>query len=117
MKALSDFLRPEFLSRIDEIVVFNPLSIESYRSIAALMLDEMKEPLSEKGITLKYDDKALEIIANKAFGKKFGARDIRKVIRTEIEDKIASLIVESMEKPISIIEITVNNDMLEVIKS
>ena len=92
MKALSDFLRPEFLSRIDEIVVFNPLSIESYRSIAALMLDEMKEPLSEKGITLKYDDKALEIIANKAFGKKFGARDIRKVIRMKLKIKLLHLL-------------------------
>jgi ATP-dependent Clp protease ATP-binding subunit ClpA len=116
MKALSDFLRPEFLSRIDEIVVFKPLSIESYRSIAALMLDEMKEPLSEKGITFKYDDKVLEYIADKSFGKKFGARDIRKVIRTEIEDKIALLIVESIEQPISIIEIAVNNGVLEVIK-
>lgn len=105
MKALSDFLRPEFLSRIDEVVVFDPLSMESYEQIAALMLDEMKEPLAEKGITLKYSKKALAAIAEKSHGKKFGARDIRKVIRTDIEDKIAELIINSVENPIAIIKI------------
>ena len=95
MKALSEFLRPEFLSRIDEVVVFNPLTKENYHDIAALMLDEMKDPLTEKGITLKYDDSALDAIAEKAFGGKFGARDIRRVIRTDIEDKTAQLIIDS----------------------
>ncbi len=114
MKALSDFLRPEFLSRIDEVVVFNPLTIEDYEQIAALMLDEMKEPLAEKGITLKYTKKPLNVIANKAFGKKFGARDIRKIIRTDIEDKIAELIIESADNPIAVIKISEKKGELEI---
>lgn len=108
MKALSEFLRPEFLSRIDEVVVFNPLTKENYHDIAALMLDEMKDPLAEKGITLKYDDSALDAIAEKAFGGKFGARDIRRVIRTDIEDKTAQLIIDS-EDGISAISIKGEN--------
>lgn len=114
MKALSDFLRPEFLSRVDEVVVFNPLTENDYEQIAALMLDEMKEPLAEKGISLKYSLKALEVISSKSFGKKFGARDIRKVIRTEIEDKIAELIVSGGENPIAVIEIDENDGELEI---
>ena len=110
MKALSDFLRPEFLSRIDEIVVFNPLSKESFKKIAALMLDEMKEPLLEKKITLSYDDTVLENIAEKSFGGKFGARDIRKYIRKNIEDKVASAIIENSNQ-ISAIKVTAGEDI------
>lgn len=94
MKGLRDFLRPEFISRIDEIVVFKQLTKENFASIAALMLDEMKEPLAEKSIALSYDEAALKLIAEKSFGKPYGARDIRRVIRQEIEDKIAEIIIE-----------------------
>lgn len=94
MKGLRDFLRPEFISRIDEIVVFKQLTKEDFASISALMLDEMKEPLSEKNIILAYTDEALALIAEKAYGKPYGARDIRRVIRQEIEDKIAGIIIE-----------------------
>lgn len=114
MKALSDFLRPEFLSRIDEVVVFRPLSETDYEAITALMLDEMKEPLLEKGITLKYSKKALAVIASKAFGKKFGARDIRKVIRTDVEDKVAELIINSTAEPFSVIKIGEKKNELEI---
>ncbi|MGN0592270.1 MAG: AAA family ATPase [Ruminococcus sp.] len=94
MKALREFLRPEFISRIDEVIVFQNLSMESFEKIAALMLDEMKEPLGEKNITLSYDSSALTVIAKKAYGKPYGARDIRRVIRQEIEDQIAGIIIE-----------------------
>ena len=114
MKALSDFLRPEFLSRIDEIVTFAPLTKENYESIAALMLDEMKDPLVEKGITLKYSKKALTAIADKAFGQKFGARDIRRVIREEIEDKVAELIITSTANPFKTIKIGEKKGELEI---
>lgn len=114
MKALSDFLRPEFLSRVDEVVVFRPLSETDYEAITALMLDEMKEPLLEKGITLKYSKKALAVIASKAFGKKFGARDIRKVIRTDVEDKVAELIINSTAEPFSVIKIGEKKNELEI---
>lgn len=114
MKALSDFLRPEFLSRIDEIVTFAPLTKENYESIAALMLDEMKDPLAEKDITLKYSKKALTAIADKAFGQKFGARDIRRVIREEIEDKVAELIITSTADPFKTIKIGEKKGELEI---
>ncbi|CDF01488.1 aTPase AAA family [Ruminococcus sp. CAG:624] len=94
IKGLREFLRPEFIGRIDEIVVFKQLSKEDYTKIAGLMLDEMKEPLSEKNIELNYDENALKAIAEKSHGKTDGARDIRRVIRQNIEDKIANIIIE-----------------------
>lgn len=94
IKGLREFLRPEFISRIDEIVTFKQLTKENFAQIAALMLDEMKEPLAEKEITLEYDNKALEAIAEKAYGKPYGARDIRRVIRQDAEDKIAEIVIE-----------------------
>ena len=93
MKGLREFLRPEFISRIDEVVVFRNLSKENFQEITALMLDEMKEPLAEKNMTVTYDDAALVAIAEEAYGKPYGARDIRRVIRQQVEDKIASLII------------------------
>ena len=93
MKGLREFLRPEFISRIDEVVVFRNLSKENFQEITALMLDEMKEPLAEKNMTVTYDDAALAAIAEEAYGKPYGARDIRRVIRQQVEDKIASLII------------------------
>ncbi len=94
MKALREFLRPEFISRIDEIIVFRNLVQDDFKSIAALMLDEMKEPLSEKNITLSYTQAALAAVAEKSYGKSYGARDIRRVIRQEIEDKVANAIID-----------------------
>lgn len=93
MKGLREFLRPEFISRIDEIVVFRNLTKPDFEKIAALMLDEMKQPLAEKNITLQYDATALAAIAEEAYGKPYGARDIRRVIRQIVEDQIASLII------------------------
>ena len=94
MQSLSEFLRPEFLGRVDEIVVFNQLTEQDFVSIAALMLGELKEPLSDKGITLLWEQQALELLAKKAHGKQVGARELRRLIRKEVEDKICSLLVE-----------------------
>lgn len=93
IKGLREFLRPEFISRIDEIVVFRQLTKENFADIASLMLDEMKTPLGEKDITLEYDDEVLKLIAEKSHGKPYGARDIRRVIRQDVEDKIADIIL------------------------
>ena len=95
MKGLREFLRPEFISRIDEVVVFRNLTKENFQKIAALMLDEMKQPLAEKNITVQYNDAALAAIAEEAYGKPYGARDIRRVIRQKVEDAVASLIIDS----------------------
>ena len=86
MKALNEFLRPEFISRVDEIVVFQPLSIESYQKIAKLMM-KCAAPLAEKDIGLEISDEVYVYIAKKAFNGKYGGRDIRRVIRKELEIK------------------------------
>lgn len=114
MKALRDFLRPEFLGRIDEIVVFNPLTEENFAGIAGLMLDEMKSPLEEKHISLRYTDEALKAIAHKAYGQKLGARDIRRVIRNEVEDKIAELLIDKGEGVVSAVAISADNGEIKV---
>ena len=95
MKALREFLRPEFIGRIDEIIVFNKLTKDDYAKIAGLMLNEMKEPLLEKQITLNVTEDACKLIAEKAYGKTYGAREIRRVIRQEVEDQIAECIIHN----------------------
>ncbi len=114
MKALREFLRPEFLGRIDEIVVFNPLTEENFAGIAGLMLDEMKSPLAEKHISLRYTDEALKTIAHKAYGQKLGARDIRRVIRNEVEDKIAELLIDKGDGAVSAVAISADNGEIKV---
>lgn len=114
MKGLRDFLRPEFLARVDEVVVFKPLSEDSYAKIAKLNLEELRGPLEEKKLKLVISDDVYAAVAKKAFGGKFGGRDIRRVIRTEIEDKIAELLIENSEKQFSAVEITVSGDEITV---
>lgn len=114
IKGLREFLRPEFISRIDEIVVFRNLTKQDYGKIAALMLDEMKEPLSERNISLTYDQKALDAVAEKSYSKKFGARDIRRIIRSEIEDKIAEIIIDNSEKVVNNISVSADNNDISV---
>ena len=110
LKALSDFLRPEFLSRVDEIIVFRSLSIEDYQKIACLMMNEYIDSLKERGIRFTYDDKATHYLAENAFGGKSGARDLRNLIRRKVEDKIASLLVEKCDAGITGISVTVKED-------
>ncbi|MBQ6633165.1 MAG: ATP-dependent Clp protease ATP-binding subunit [Ruminococcus sp.] len=114
MKGLRDFLRPEFLGRVDEVVVFNQLTEENYAAIAGLMLGEMKRPLADQGIELRYTDEALKLIAHKAHGHKLGARDIKRVIRSEIEDKIASLIVDKGEGAVAAVAVDADGDELTI---
>lgn len=113
MKALGEFLRPEFLSRVDEVVVFKPLTLDAYKGIAGLMIGEMKEPLLEKNITLNVRDEAYELVAKKASGGKFGGRDVRKVVRKDIEDKVANIIVEA-DGNISQIDVDADGDEIKV---
>ena len=92
-KALSQFLRPEFLNRVDEIITFNSLTPEDFSSIAKIMLGELTAALAEKGITLKYTDSAAKLIAEKSYSHKFGARNMRRYIQKNIEDQLAELII------------------------
>ena len=116
MKALSEFLRPEFLSRIDEIIVFRKLNEKDYKDIARLMLNEYVGTLKERGIYFKFDDKALEYIAKKSIGGKSGARDLRNYIRREVEDKLASEIIDRQDTDINEIVLTADDKLrLEIL--
>lgn len=97
LKGLREFLRPEFLGRIDEIVVFNSLTEENFASIAKIMVDEIAAVLKQRGIKLTYSEDVLKCIAKQAYGKASGARDIRRVIREQLEDGISNVIIESMD--------------------
>ena len=114
-KALSEFLRPEFLGRVDEIVVFRALDENDYQKIAALMLNELTTPLADKGIKFVYDDSALSWIAQKAYGKKSGARDLRRVIRKNVEDAICNMLVERLDAPPAGIKVTVQDGELKLL--
>ena len=113
-KALSQFLRPEFLGRVDEIVVFHDLTKPDFEKIAALRINELREPLSEKGISLSYDSAALGAIAEKSFGKKGGARDLVRVIREDIEDRVCELMVENADKKLEAVTVTAENGEIVV---
>lgn len=112
MKALSEFLRPEFLARVDEVVVFSPLDKVSLSKISALLLDELKGGLNEKHIEFSYDDKVCDFIANECDGKKTGAREIRSIIRKQIEDKLVDLIIKN--QVVSKVGVSVENDGISV---
>ncbi len=93
-RALEDFLRPEFLNRVDEIITFNSLTPENFRGIASLMLSDLVNILEKKGIDASFTDAARDYVAEKSFSAKYGARNMRRFIQTEIEDKVAGLLVE-----------------------
>ena len=102
LKALKEFLRPEFIGRVDEIVVFNDLTKKDFESISVLMLDELVESMQDKGIKLSWDDELPKLLAEMVGDNNGrGARDLRNVIRRNIEDKIAEIIVDNYEKPLS----------------
>ena len=114
MKALSDFLRPEFLARVDEVVVFRPLDAQDFRKIAALMLDEYATALKEKQIQLMYDDKATAWLADHAAGGKSGARDLRNLIRRKVEDALAELLIDACDAPPEGILITSDGEQIQL---
>ena len=93
MRALSEFLRPEFLGRVDEVIAFKPLKEETLQKIASLMLDEYREPLKNKGVELSYTTEALEALVKASQGGKLGARDLRKTIRRQVEDPLAEKLI------------------------
>ena len=112
MRALGEFLRPEFLSRIDEVIVFRPLDVEDYKKIAALMLDEYVGSLKEKGIALTYNQEVCAYLAEKSVHGQSGARDLRNNIRRMVEDKLAMVLVERGEGAISGVALSVQDGEL-----
>ena len=114
LKALNEFLRPEFIGRVDEIVVFNPLSEEDYEKIAVLMMNEMKTVLKDKGIEFTYDDNTPSAIVSKMDGNIRGARDLRNVIRRNIEDKVSTLMIDNMGAAMNRILVTSTDNNIRV---
>ena len=109
MKALQDFLRPEFLNRVDEIVCFNHLTKENFAGIARIMLDELKASLGDKGYTLRYDEALVDYLVEKSYSLTYGARNLRRLIQKELEDPMAARIIDAFEHPITQISATVRD--------
>ena len=113
-KALSKFLRPEFLNRIDEIITFRHLDKSDFAKIAQIMLRQLTDHLVEKGIRLTYTEEALSLIADESYSEKYGARNMRRYIERNIEDPIANLIIDSMPSKIYAIAITAKDGKLKI---
>ena len=112
MKALQQFLRPEFINRVDEIVCFNKLNEENFHGIARIMLDELRDSLKEKGLTFTYDDALVEYLVKKSFSTAYGARNLRRTIQKELEDQMATRIIDSYDNPITQIRATAEGDQV-----
>ena len=114
MKALNDFLRPEFINRVDEIVYFNQLSEDNFKDIARLMLDELCSVLTAKGMTLTYDASVVDYLAKKSYSVTYGARNLRRTIQKEIEDRIATAVVDERRGAVRSISLTAGEDGVEI---
>ena len=112
MKALSEFLRPEFINRVDEIICFNRLSEENFRAIAVIMLGELRDSLRERGIELIWKDEVLDYLVKKSYSVTYGARNLRRTIQKDIEDKMAQRIIDSYEDPITHMLIRTEDDQI-----
>ena len=110
MKALESFLRPEFINRVDEIVYFNRLTEDNFKAIAAIMLGELRDTLKEKGITFTWDDALMEHLVRKSYSLTYGARNLRRQIQKDLEDQIATKIIDSYQHPISALHATSNGE-------
>ncbi|NLG52487.1 MAG: ATP-dependent Clp protease ATP-binding subunit [Clostridiales bacterium] len=100
LKALNDFLRPEFINRIDEVIAFNSLPKEHFGRIARIMLGDLTESLKDKGIAFSFDDSLIDYLVEKSFSVKYGARNLRRLIQKELEDEIANKLIENYERAI-----------------
>lgn len=114
MKALQDFLRPEFLNRVDEIVCFNHLTKENFAGIARIMLDELKASLGDKGYTFRYDEALVDYLVEKSYSLTYGARNLRRLIQKELEDPMAARIIDAFEHPITQISATVRDGAVQL---
>ena len=114
-KALKDFLRPEFINRVDEIVYFNYLSEDNFKTIARLMLDELRDSMAEKPIELQYDDSLVDYLTEKSFSQVYGARNLRRLIQKEIEDRIASEMIMNFARPVKQVGLTAVNGEIQIL--
>ena len=110
MKALESFLRPEFINRVDEIVYFNKLTEDNFKAIAAIMLRELQDALKEKGITFTWDDALLDYLVKKSYSMTYGARNLRRQIQKDLEDDIATKLIDSYLNPIQSIHASADGE-------
>ena len=110
MKALESFLRPEFINRVDEIVYFNKLTEDNFKAIAAIMLRELRDALKEKGITFTWDDALLDYLVKKSYSMTYGARNLRRQIQKDLEDDIATKLIDSYLHPIQSIHASADGE-------
>ena len=115
MKALGEFLRPEFLNRVDEIISFNSLSEENLRGIAVLMLGEVREAMANKNITFSYDESVPDYLVKKGYSVAYGARNLRRLIQREIEDAVATEMVDRRHGNVSKVHVTASDDKIQVV--
>ena len=115
MKALQEFLRPEFLNRVDEVVYFNQLTQEDFKKIAALMLEELRASLADRGITFSWEGSLLDYLVEKSFSAQYGARNLRRRIQKDLEDAIASRIIDNWEHPVTQIRAAAPGGQLELL--
>ena len=115
MKALKDFLRPEFINRVDEIVYFNQLTEENFRAIAVLMLRELQQAMKTKGIAFTWDDSLLDYLVKKSYSAAYGARNLRRLLQKELEDAIASRLIESWREPVTHLKAAGGRERLELL--
>ena len=114
MKALRGFLRPEFINRVDEIITFNHLTQENFLGIADIMLNELRESLAARGLTMTWEESVREYLVKKAYSVTYGARNLRRTIQRDLEDPISERIIDSFETPIASIHISVEADAVLV---
>ena len=114
MKALRDFLRPEFINRVDEVIYFHQLTEDNFRDIARIMLDELKTSLSEKGFGFMYDDSVVDVLVKKSYSAAYGARNLRRCIQKELEDPMANLIIDAFENPITQLKATAEDGQIKL---
>ena len=114
MKALQQFLRPEFINRVDGVITFNRLSKENFKAIAKIMLNELVTSFGDKGITFTYGDSLVEFLVEKSYSMTYGARNLRRTIQKKLEDPMATKIIDSYEHPISKIHVAAENDAIQL---
>ena len=112
MSALKEFMRPEFINRVDEIVTFNRLSEEDFLGIANIMLEELRESLENRGLAFSWDASVGKLLVKKAYSVTYGARNLRREIQRSLEDPISEQILDSFEVPISNIHVMVEDDQI-----
>ena len=114
MKALREFLRPEFINRVDEVIYFHQLTEDNFRDIARIMLDELKTSLSDKGFGFMYDDSVVDVLVKKSYSAAYGARNLRRCIQKELEDPMANLIIDAFENPITQLKATAEDGQIKL---